>query len=480
MTIRVAERFVAAPMKGALVRIILTAFAAAVGGCGGDEDTFARLGSCEGEEGTPPEPPSEVPAYDLKSAERAAPNCAFAKGALTKHTVGPDAPKPPEDAHVVLVMLENRSFDHYLSGVPGTDYTTDQVNPNPEEAEGVSQQYQEQENFCLKDTPHEWGASHLQYNNGRMDGFAALANANGRRAMAYFGEEDLPFVHWLARNFAVGDRHFSSLLGPTWPNRLFFSSGTSCGFTEGGDSNLSITHDCGLKMPSIYTLLRDAGVSYEVYDDSGPASVTVGLGVVRSSLLEAPLLLPHSIEDFEEDAAEDRLPSFSMVGASTGEAALLGYPEQNDGHPPSDVRLTDRFLYRVVRALMKNQKTFKKTILFITFDEHGGLYDHVVPPPACEPESLDFRPDYRFDRYGIRVPMIVVSPFVKEPGYVSKFFTDLSSVTRFIEHWKGLKAMTARDANAWPMLDYFDFTPREAAKITLPPEPPEPKNCGPL
>lgn len=465
-------------MTGALRRTLLMVLAAAAVGCGRDE-TSAPLGSCTGDEGTPPEFPRDVPSYDLKSTERAAPSCAFGRGALTRDTVGPEAPLPPADAHVVLVMLENRSFDHYLSGVPGTDYTTDWENPDPEGQDGVSRQYEERENFCLKDTPHEWGSSHLQYNNGRMDGFAALANPGGRRAMSYYGAEALPFVHWLAENFAVGDRHFSSLLGPTWPNRLFFSSGTSCGFTEGGDTNLSITENCGLKRDSIYTLLRKANVSYEVYDDSGPASVTVGLGVVRSAL-GLPLLLPQSIEDFEDDAMHERLPSFSMVGASTGEAEPLGYSSQNDGHPPSDIRLTDRFLYRIVRALTKNPVTFSKTILFITFDEHGGLYDHVVPPAACEPESVSHRTDYRFDRYGFRVPMIVVSPFVKEAGYVSKFITDLSSVTRFIEHWKGLGALTARDANAWPMLDYFDFTPREPVEVTLPPEPPEPKDCGPL
>lgn len=465
-------------MTGGFRKVLLLALAAAHVGCEAEETTTS-LGSCTGEEGTPPEPPTELPEYDLKSADRAAPTCAFGSGALTTDTVGPEAPRPPEDAHVVLVMLENRSFDHYLSGVPGTDYATADENPNPEEPDGVSRQYEEQENFCLKDTPHEWGASHLQYNNGRMNGFAALANSGGRRAMSYYGADALPFVHWLARNFAVGDRHFSSLLGPTWPNRLFFSSGTSCGFTEGGDTNLSITDVCGRRRDSIYTLLRKAKVSYEVYDDSGPASVTVGLGVVRSAL-GVPLVLPRSIDEFEEDALDDRLPSFSMVGASTGEAKPLGFASQNDGHPPSDVRLTDRFLYRVVRALTLNPTTFSKTILFITFDEHGGLYDHVVPPAACEPESVSHRPDYRFDRYGFRVPLLVVSPFVKEPGYVSKFITDLSSITRFIEHWKGLGAMTRRDANAWPMLDYFDFTPRDPVPVALPPEPPEAADCGPL
>jgi len=115
-------------------------------------------------------------------------------------------------------------------------------------------------------------------------------------------------------------------------------------------------------------------------------------------------------------------------------------------------------MYEIVSALMSNPETWKSSALFITYDEHGGYYDHVVPPRACDPGGPDFkRADYAFNRYGIRVPLIVVSPFAKA-HYVSKYVTDHTSILRFIQGWKNLGALTFRDANAWPLLDIFDFT----------------------
>jgi phospholipase C len=104
---------------------------------------------------------------------------------------------------------------------------------------------------------------------------------------------------------------------------------------------------------------------------------------------------------------------------------------------------------------MSNPTVWKKTVLFITYDEHGGLYDHVPPPPACEPDG-EVTPDYKFDRFGIRVPTMVISPFAKA-SYVSHLVADHTSITRFIENRFDLPAMTRRDANAWPLLDMFDF-----------------------
>ena len=288
--------------------------------------------------------------------------------------------------------------------------------------------------------------------------------------MGYFTEDDLPFVHQLAKKFAVSDRHFSSLLGPTWPNRLFFFSSTTCGHTEGADSNQGITFDCGLVRPSIFTLMRDRGLPFKVYDESGVASVSVGLGAVRNDV--GPLVLPDTIEQFEEDAKNGRLPRFAMVGASTGQQRKwgLGGSPENDDHPPSDVRQGQLFMHRVLSALAKNLEAFRKTIVFITYDEHGGLYDHDPPPAACEPEPARKLTDYRFDRYGFRVPLLVVSAYLKKPGYVSHYVTDHTSITRFVEHWLRLPALSGRDANAWPLLDMFDFA-REPIPLDVPAAP---------
>ena len=143
-----------------------------------------------------------------------------------------------------------------------------------------------------------------------------------------------------------------------------------------------------------------------------------------------------------------------------------------DEHPPGVPRMGQRFVYDVVRVLMENPEVWKRSVLFITYDEGGGFYDHVDPPRACPPDDvpprwdgfyfdLDAQYGGTFDRYGFRVPLLVVSPWAKR-HYVSHATADHTSITRFIEARFGLPALTRRDANADPLLDVFDFTsPRD-------------------
>jgi phospholipase C len=222
---------------------------------------------------------------------------------------------------------------------------------------------------------------------------------------------------------------------------------------------------------NILTLLKHNHTSYNVYEEGGLGSVSFLMDLDRDAL-GAPVP-PRTLADFTADAEHGTLPAFSFVGASTGElhgiSPKLG-PAEDDGHPPSDVRNTEAFLYKVVQALMSNEQAFQKTVLFITFDENGGLYDHVVPPYACAPDTTTACYDYDFDRYGLRVPLIVVSPYLVRQGYVSHFVADHSSITRFLEHWLDLPALSKRDANAWPLLDFFDFG-RTPFQVTLPAAP---------
>jgi phospholipase C len=252
---------------------------------------------------------------------------------------------------------------------------------------------------------------------------------------------------------------------------MFLFKGTSCGYTLGGlDGNAGIKVDCSDLGTNLIKELDARGVSHKLYDQSGVTSITWFLGF--------DALRPFS--EFVQDALNDDLPAFSMVGASNGEQKkAIGIGEdQNDDHPVSDVRHGQTFMYDVVSALMANPATFARTVLFITYDEHGGFYDHVPPPRACEPDEPTDRYDYAFDRYGFRVPFIVVSPFVREAGYVSHHVTDHASIARFVEHVWGLGALTKRDANAWPLLDYFDFS-RSLAPPALPPAPVVTGGCAP-
>jgi len=421
---------------------------ALVAGCSSEAASFngtAAAGQLPSPYGAPSNPSVN---FDEHQSDRAL--CtSFGTGATTAKTIGTGAPDASAVQHVVVVMLENRSFDHMLSDLPAVGVTDLLSQPsadvtNPQTSPGIPVPRGPAADYCIQNgINHEWGDVHLQLNAGNMNGFVEASNAH---AMEYYTHSDLPILYSLASNFAISDRHFSSLLGPTWPNRLFLFAASSCGYAEGLDTNPEVTLDCGATAPNIVKAVRDAHHSFEFYDDSGLGSVAFGLGI------SSP---PRTFASFKADAASSTLPDVAFVGASTGEFVA---PPEDDDHPPANVLLGETFLYNVVQALTANRATWAKTVLFITFDEHGGFYDHVVPPRACDPlgdESKSLR-DYAFNQFGFRVPLIVVSPFARH-GYVSHADTDHSSITRFIEHWLHLGALTARDANAWPFLDMFDF-----------------------
>jgi phospholipase C len=185
--------------------------------------------------------------------------------------------------------------------------------------------------------------------------------------------------------------------------------------------------------------MEDAGHTWKIYRD----------GLVSFADVFGPKYIGTSFSNFQADVDADRLPDLTII-----DPAFSGSGE-NDEHPPSNVQLGHQFVAKVVKILGSNPNVWQKSVLFITYDEHGGYHDHVPPPKACIPDG-DAPPTHAYDQYGIRVPLTVVSRFVK-PHYVSHYVTDHSSITRFIENRFNLGAMTSRDANAWPMLDMFDF-----------------------
>jgi phospholipase C len=393
--------------------------------------------------------------------------CSFDVGATTAESLGADAPSAAAVSHVIVVMLENRSFDHYLSDLPAARVTdADVAEPdvsNPTD-HGTEERRFVPDTYCIGNhISHEWASAHLQLNNGQLNGFVA---ASGKDAMAYYEQRDLPVLYGLASQFALSDRYFSSLLGPTWPNRMFLFAGTSCGYAEGSDTNPNITLKCGLKRDNIVKQLQTHGQSYKFYDQSGPASVAVGLGITG---------VPASIAQFVKDANDDALPAVSFVGANTGTlpSVLVGAP--NDDHPAANVLLGEQFIYDVVQTLVASP-AWKSSVLFITYDEHGGFYDHVRPPRACPPTPGEVLQDHPFDQYGFRVPFIVVSPFARR-RFVSHADADHTSIVRFIQHWQHLPALTGRDANAWPLLDMFDFEHPDLTSPDLGARP-SPTSCG--
>ncbi|HEY4157456.1 MAG TPA: alkaline phosphatase family protein, partial [Polyangiaceae bacterium] len=329
--------------------------------------------------------------------------------------------------------------------------------------------------LCFFDTNHEWQQSHLQYDFGKNDGFAltnggALAgyaldptDPNGSRAMSYYTAEDLPFYYALAAKFAISDRYFAGLLGPTFPNRLYLYAATSAGM---------IMNELKPGLPTIFARLSDASITFKLY-----ASDLAGAYITYMPSPDA--MVP--VTQFAQDAAAGTLPQVSFVDPQFLSEA---YSETSE-HPPADIQVGQQFVRDQVVALMKSPN-WPDSAMFLTYDEHGGLFDHVPPPPACVPDDVPpeldagapvdggadldagldaaapdageggIAPTPTFDRYGFRVPLFVISPYAK-PHFVSHQVHSHTSITRFIEARFGLPALSARDANADALLDLFDF-----------------------
>ena len=382
--------------------------------------------------------------------------CAFTAGSFPVETMGQEVPldgRIPVD-HVLVVMMENRSFDHYFSqlrarGVTDVDVPAeDWSNPR---ADGTPVRRYHETQFCVRDTNHEWNGSFAQWNNGRNDGFVTTNDPNGERAMGYFDESDIPFYYGLARNFALGDRYFSSVMGPTWPNRFYMLAATSFGRTT------NTPYDETAERPGmhIFRLLESAGLDWRDYaGDLRVTAIFPWFGIVRRQTRDHY----RSHDDLMSDLRAGTLPPFSFIEphyAGDGGA-------REDEHPPGTPAAGERFVEGIVRALMASP-AWSRSALFITYDEHGGFADHVSPPDACPPDGLTAvdasgvaRARGSFGRYGFRVPFLVVSPYARR-GYVSHTVYDHASILRFVEARFGLPAMTARDANANAPMDMFDF-----------------------
>jgi len=262
--------------------------------------------------------------------------------------------------------------------------------------------------------------------------------------MGYYDASDLPFYYALANAYAIADAYHASVLGPTWPNRMYLYAGTSAGMTR--NAWLKPAH-------TIFEYLDRRKVSYKVYFSD--------LGNMGAWLLK---LVPDEhvamIGELATDAEAGHLPSVAFVNA-TFDADLRHATWE---HPPDLPELGEQFVASVVHTLATSSG-WERSALFLTFDEHGGLFDHVTPPPACPPDSIAPElgpgdPPGGFDQYGVRVPLLVVSPWARR-HFVSHRVYDHTSILRFIEARFVIGALSARDANArvpWEMFD-FDHAP---------------------
>jgi phospholipase C len=418
------------------------------GGGGGGTHGTCELPSAE----LPQVPPDDV---DERAFERY--RCAFEKGDKVDTTLGPNATTviSSELKHVIVLMRENRSYDHMMGAYRQEEspqspplYPDELVtNPDASAHNAPVQRFHEQ-HYCTGNPAHEWSDVHLQFNNGGLDGFVAASNRSARNSggcvsMGYYNGDDIPFYYWLADHFAISQNYHSSMLGPTMPNLMFYFFATSCGQTDNSEATIV---SCPDDTPSIFSLMQGKA-SFAVYSDSTPKSF--GAAVRLTDTLATSV---KSIGDFENDLRNDTLPEVVFVEPNYWHSHI---GTENDEHPPSNIQDGQAFVYRITSALMASP-AWSSSIMFITWDEHGGFYDHVVPPVACAPDKA-VPTDFDFKHLGFRTPFFAISPFAKA-GYVSHYTADHTSILRFIEAWKGLGALTKRDANAWPLFDMFDFS----------------------
>lgn len=375
--------------------------------------------------------------------------CEFKKGAMPEQTLDPEEPlgqRIPID-HFVIVMQENRSFDHYFHelgkfGQAAADVTPKgYVNFDPHLKQDVAPYHATA--LCGRDTRHDWNSAHKQFNDGKMDGFIATSNPKGRRALGYYDASDLGYYYALANTFSIGDRYFASILGPTWPNRMFFHSASSFGHV-GNSAPPALPEE-----QSLFNQLSRKGIEWVVYAEGMTFEEKIfrHLHDIKGDHFK-------DLDGFFADAKNDTLPAYVWIEST------YGGPDATDEHPPADVQLGQRFVARVIEALMKSP-AWPRSALFIMYDEPGGFFDHVPPPPACPPDEIEpilekRHVRARFDRLGMRTPFIVVSPFAKA-HYVSHQIYSHSSVPRLVQARFELPAMSARDANAAVPYDMFDF-----------------------
>lgn len=372
---------------------------------------------------------------DTLKDERTA--CKFAKGAKVDATLGVTAAMRAKIpiTHVIVVIQENRSFDHYFGtlskhGQPDADgwpagYTL------PDDAGKRVATFHRTRTCQDTDTPHSWDPSHRDWNGGKMDGFVKEADngtSDGHYVMGSYEATELPFYNFLANTYSISDRYFASVIGPTWPNRLYMYAATSDGVKNTGGTPMADS------VPTLFDALDKAKVKWGVYTDGGSRQGCMGWTSSHVGMA--------NFATFLAKLADGTLPPVVFVDPSGA---------NQDEHPPNDVQKGEAWSRRIYEAAIKSP-LWKELVVFHTYDEFGGFPDHVPPPKAC----LAAADQTEFDRLGFRVPLIAYSPWVKA-HHVSHVTHSHTSITRFIELLHDIPALTGRDANSDAMLDLFDF-----------------------
>ena len=392
----------------------------------------------------------------------AEPWAASGAGAIVRPAAAtlPNGASAPFD-HVVVLMMENRSFDHFLGWLPGANgrqaglaYTDRSGTTYP--TYDLAPDWQ----GCGYDDPdHSWEGGVTQLAGGTASGFLKTAVAGDTFPIGYYTQASIPVLGALAEQYTTSDNYFAAILAETYPNRFYQHSAQT-----DRDHNSTAT----ATMPTIWDRLAAAGLSGRYYSTDLPFLALWGSKY-------APII--NQFPQFLTDCAAGNLPNVAFVDpAFNGEGQGLS----RDDHPHADIRSGEAFISEVYEAL-RSSPAWSKTVLVINYDEWGGFFDHVVPPRVVDTHvnpAPGPHPDYH--QLGFRVPLVVASPFSAKGRIVSGGAPfEHTSVLKMIEWRWNLPPLTARDANARNLAEVLDLSLRRNDTPVIPTATyPPPVACG--
>jgi phospholipase C len=394
------------------------------------------------------------------------------------HPAGSVDPTMPFD-HIVVVMMENHSFDNLLGalslqGQPAADGLTfvdgAATDANPDGRGGTVVAYPLTTTAQGPDVSQTWDDTHAQIHGGAMDGFVTSVGSD--QPMSYYAPETLPFAYSFARTFTVANRWFCSAPCQTYPNRRFLMAGTAYGDIATDSASLE---DAPPPNGTIFDRLNAYGISWRNYFTDLPQTAII------PSILETNFDKLAPIAQFHADCAAGTLPAVSFVDPEFGVVSDIGSPLAalpilapiaaglqtvgGDQEDPQDMYYGEQWAHDVLSSVLASP-LWSRTLFVYTYDEHGGYYDHVPPPAAIKPDDIppalasgDVRGKYNL--YGPRVPAMVASPYSR-PNGVTDVVHDHTSVLATIERKWNLPALTLRDANARDVMDFLDLSAKPA------------------
>jgi phospholipase C len=357
-------------------------------------------------------------------------------------------------------MLENRSFDHMLGFLKSPSYPIDGLSgheSNPLSLDPGAEEFvvrPDATDILVHDPGHEQTDVNIQVyenpqgpppllpaNRGFIFSYGQQSHvtpAIAPQIMNCFSETNVPVLSALAKEFAVCDHWYSSMPGPTWPNRFFVHCGTSKGVIK---NTIGVNYD----MPSVFEQLTDKGFTWKVYFHDF-------VHALQLTHLNSPENVANFVKfsNFARDAKRGQLPSYSFIEPRY----FNGFGGANDQHPPHSVALGEKLIAEVYQTL-RGSTAWNESLLVVVYDEHGGTYDHVEPPQAMPPD--EHTTQFGFNRYGLRVPAVLVSPLIPKGAIVSQPFDHTSIIATLRENFDLDGSLTDRDRDAHAFTDVLQL-----------------------